>query len=98
VTQAPSQAGTVVEGNLDPKRGNTATIIIKNGTLRSGEFVVSGTSFAPVRIMEDATGKATQRSESLSEPVGIVGWNNIPKAGAAFYTVTSKKEAEASYR
>lgn len=90
-----SATGTVVEGKLDPKRGTTATIIIKNGTLKSGQFVVSGNSFAPVRIMEDATGKAIKEA-SLSEPVGIVGWSTIPKAGAEFYTVTSKKEAEAA--
>lgn len=89
--------GTVVEGELDPKRGSTATLIIKNGTLRSGQFVVSGNSFAPVRIMEDATGKAIKEA-SLSEPVGIVGWTSIPKAGADFYTVNSKKEAEVSVK
>jgi translation initiation factor IF-2 len=87
--------GTVVEGKLDSKRGNTATIIIKNGTLKGGQFVVSGTSYAPVRIMEDATGKAIKEA-GLSEPVGIVGWSTIPKAGAGFYTVGSKKEAEAA--
>ncbi len=86
-------SGTVIEGELDPKRGNTATLIIKNGTLHSGQFVVSGTAFAPVRIMEDANGK-TIKEAGLSEPVGIVGWASIPKAGASFYTVTSKKEAE----
>jgi len=85
--------GTIVEGKLDSKRGNTATLIIKNGTLRSGQFVVSGTTFAPVRIMEDAAGK-TIKEASLSEPVGIVGWTNIPKAGADFHTVATKKEAE----
>ncbi len=90
-----SAVGTVVEGKLDSKRGTTATIIIKNGTLKSGQFVVSGNAFAPVRIMEDATGKAIKEA-TLSEPVGIVGWSTIPKAGAAFYTVTSKKEAEAA--
>ncbi|MCU0678413.1 MAG: GTP-binding protein [Candidatus Pacebacteria bacterium] len=77
-TSAPA-TGTVVEGKLDSKRGNTATLIIKNGTLKSGQFVISGTSYAPVRIMEDATGKAIKEA-SLSEPIGIVGWNTIPKA------------------
>lgn len=93
-TSAPA-IGTVVEGKLDPKRGSTATLIIKNGTLRSGQFVISGTCFAPVRIMEDATGKSIKEA-SLSDPIGIVGWNSIPKAGAAFYTSLSKKEAEAA--
>lgn len=89
---APAE-GIIIEGKLDQKRGSTATLIITNGTLKSGQFIVSGTSFAPVRIMEDATGK-TIKEATLSTPVGIVGWSTIPKAGSQFYTVGSKKEAE----
>lgn len=85
--------GVVIEGNLDPKRGSTATLIITDGTLESGQFVVSGQSYAPVRIMEDMHGKAI-KSAGLSTPVGIVGWNTIPEAGATFKTVKNKKEAE----
>lgn len=87
--------GKVIEGKMDTKRGNTATLLIKDGTLSSGSFVVCGQTFAPVRIMEDFTGK-TIKSATLSEPVGIVGFNDIPEVGASFYTVTSKKEAEAA--
>jgi translation initiation factor IF-2 len=86
--------GQVIEGKLDPKRGNTATLIIKDGTLRSGQFIVSGTAMAPVRIMEDFLGKPL-REASLSTPVGIVGFSEIPAAGAPFTVVASKKEAEA---
>jgi translation initiation factor IF-2 len=86
--------GKVIEGKLDPKRGNTATLMITGGTLKKGEFVVSGTAFAPVRIMEDYQGKALAEA-SLSTPVGIVGFSEIPAIGATFMTVNSKKEAEA---
>lgn len=86
--------GTVIEGHLDKQRGTTATLIVKNGTLKSGEFVVSGNSMAPVRIMEDFTGK-TIKEAGLSEPIGIVGFDEIPKAGADFVAVANKKEAEA---
>lgn len=85
--------GTVIEGFMDKQRGNTATLIINNGTLRSGSFVVSGTAYAPVRIMEDFTGK-TIKEASLAEPVGIVGFNEIPKAGDTFVTAATKKDAE----
>jgi translation initiation factor IF-2 len=85
--------GTVIEGFMDKQRGNTATLIISNGTLRSGSFVVSGTAYAPVRIMEDFTGK-TIKEASLAEPVGIVGFNEIPKAGDTFVTAATKKDAE----
>jgi translation initiation factor IF-2 len=87
-------SGVVIEGKLDPKRGNTATLIIKNGTLRSGQFIISGTAMAPVRIMEDFLGKPL-REASLSIPVGVVGFSEIPAAGASFTVVKSKKEAEA---
>jgi translation initiation factor IF-2 len=86
--------GKVIEGKLDVKRGNTATLMIKDGTLETGMFVVSGKSYAPVRIMEDWAGK-TIKSAGPSEPVGIVGWTSVPKVGAPFTTVASKKEAEA---
>lgn len=90
-----SAAGQVIEGRLDPKRGNTATLLITDGTLKTGTFVVSGTVFAPVRIMEDYLGKPLKEA-SMSTPVGIVGFTGIPKVGAPFYTVNSKKEAEAA--
>ncbi len=92
-TNAPA-TGTVIEGYMDVKRGTTATLIIKNGTLKSGSFVVSGNTYAPVRIMEDFSGKSIKEA-TLSEPVGIVGFSDIPKVGSEFTTVGSKKEAEA---
>ena len=91
-THAPA-IGQIIESNLDPKRGNTATLLIKDGTLESGQFVVAGSAFSPVRIMEDSLGK-TIKTASLSTPVQIVGWNEIPVVGAAFYTVANKKSAE----
>ncbi len=84
--------GTVIEASLDPKRGTSATIIIKNGILKSGMFVVSGTSSAPVRIMENFAGK-TIKEAGPSDPVRIIGWNSVPKVGDTFTTVRTKKEA-----
>jgi translation initiation factor IF-2 len=68
-------------------------MIVKDGTLHSGEYVVSGTVFAPVRIMEDANGK-TIKEASLSTPIGIVGFSGVPEVGGTFVTVATKKEAE----
>jgi len=85
--------GKVIEAKVDPKRGNTATLIVTDGTLKSGQFIVSGKTYSPVRIMEDFQGK-TIKEASLSTPVGIVGFTDVPEVGAPFYTVHSKKEAE----
>lgn len=88
-----SATGTIIEGLLDTKRGTTATMIINNGTLKSGSYVVSGKVYAPVRIMEDFLGKPIKEA-SLAEPIQIVGFTDVPEVGSTFVTVDSKKEAE----
>ncbi len=86
-------SGTVIESHLDPKRGISATLLIRNGTMKKGMFVVSGTAIAPVRIFEDSQGKPLEKA-SFSAPVKIVGFNIAPEVGASFQTFNSKKEAE----
>ena len=86
--------GLVIEAHVDPKRGNTATLIVQNGSIESGEFVVSGESFAPVRIMENFLGKPIKEALPGS-PVMIVGFSTLPQGGASWRVVESKKEAEA---
>ena len=86
--------GKIIESNVDTKRGNTATLLITDGTLKTGQFVIAGNAFSPVRIMEDSLGK-TIKEAGPSTPVQIVGFNEIPKVGSKFVTVANKKEAEA---
>jgi translation initiation factor IF-2 len=86
--------GKVIEGKMDPKRGNTATLIVTDGTLRSGQFVVAGEGYSPVRIMEDFQGKPIKEA-SLSTPIRIVGFTTIPPVGSTWTAVADKKEAEA---
>ena len=85
--------GHVIESKTDPKRGNTATLIIKEGTLRTGQFVIIGDTYSPVRIMEDFQGKPVKEA-GLSTPVRIVGFTEVPEVGVQFLTVDSKKDAE----
>jgi translation initiation factor IF-2 len=92
---AAPASGKVIEAHLEAQRGTHATLLITDGTLCGGQYVVSGETYAPVRIMEDWNGKNIKEAH-LSEPVGIVGWNGVPKIGSRFSTVESKKEAEAA--
>ncbi len=87
-------SGVVIESELDTRRGTSATLIVKDGILKSGMFVVSGTTFAPVRIMEDFRGKPIKEA-GLSTPVRIVGFSDVPEVGSSFTTCATKKEAEA---
>lgn len=86
-------SGYVVEAHRDPKRGIAATLIIRDGSLRTGQFVRAGHGVAPVRIMEDHTGRKLS-SASFSTPVTLVGFDELPDAGAEFLAFDSKKDAE----
>ncbi len=83
----------VVEANRDKVRGTTATLIVKNGTLRSGTFLVAGNAMSPVRIMENFVGKSIKEA-TPSMPVRIVGWDHEPEVGGMCFTFSTKKEAE----
>jgi translation initiation factor IF-2 len=85
--------GFVLESSQDPRRGVTATIIIKDGTLAVGSVAVAGTATAPVRFIENFLGKRIP--EGLpSQPISISGWTSIPAAGTPFTMALNKKEAE----
>ncbi len=86
--------GIVVESELDTRTGVHATLLMKDGTLNTGTYVVAGSAFAPVRFIENFAGKKIE-SATASMPVYIVGWNEVVPCGAEFKTVATKKEAEA---
>ena len=85
--------GFVLESSQDPKQGMQATLILKDGTIKTGSFVVAGSSYAPVRFIENFAG-ARIASAGPSTPIRVAGWSSLPLAGTPFITVDSKKEAE----
>ncbi|HEX8946663.1 MAG TPA: translation initiation factor IF-2, partial [Candidatus Paceibacterota bacterium] len=89
-----SATGFVLESTQDPKRGASATLIIKDGTLTLDGFVVAGDAFAPIRFIEDFRGKRIDEA-GPSSPVRISGFSKLPSAGSLFTIVKNKKEAEA---
>ena len=88
-----SASGVVIESSMDSKKGIVATLIIKNGTIKKGQFIATGKSFAPVRIMENFLGENINEA-TFSSPVRIIGWNILPKAGDRFEVYKNKSEAE----
>ncbi len=85
--------GVIIESTLDTRKGVSATLLIKNGTLRSGSFVVSEDCYSPVRFIENFKGEKIDTG-SASMPVKILGWTSIPPCGATWTTVSTKKIAE----
>jgi len=84
--------GIIIESNLDTKKGITATAIVLAGTIKRGQFAVSGKSISPLRIIENYAGKPID-SASFSSPIRIIGWDVLPQVGAEFVCVNDKKEA-----
>ncbi len=89
---APAEC-LVIESHRDKTRGISATLIVKNGTLKSGTFLVAGGALSPVRIMENSLGKAI-REAGPSSPVRIIGWSDEPEVGGMCFSFSSKKDAE----
>ena len=86
--------GSVIESNLDPQKGISSTVIIKNGALRKGMFVATDDCLSPIRSLENFLGEKVDEAH-FSSPIRIVGWSSLPKVGQEFRSFESKKEAEA---
>ncbi|MDD3808751.1 MAG: translation initiation factor IF-2 [Erysipelotrichaceae bacterium] len=84
--------GTVIEGKLDKGRGPVATLLVENGTLRSGDPIVVGTTFGKVRQMLDDRGRII-KSALPGTPVEITGLSDVPGAGDRFKVFDSEKKA-----
>jgi translation initiation factor IF-2 len=85
--------GFVIEAKLDKGRGPVATVIIKEGTLRIGDYLVSGTTSGKVRALIDDKGlRVTEAGPSM--PVEIMGLSGVPEAGDLFYVVKDERAAK----
>ncbi|MCB0196093.1 MAG: translation initiation factor IF-2 [Anaerolineae bacterium] len=87
----PAQ-GVVIEGELDKRRGVIATLLVQNGTLKAGNFIVVGSQYGRIRAMFDDKGKKIKEA-GLSVPVSIMGLSEVPEAGDFFEVVNNEKEA-----
>ena len=84
--------GIVIEAKLDKGRGPVATVLVQNGTLRSGDIVIAGTSVGHVRAMTDHNGR-TLKEAGPSVPVEIIGLAEVPSSGDEFNVVADERMA-----
>ncbi|WP_276619043.1 translation initiation factor IF-2 [Syntrophomonas wolfei] len=85
--------GLVVEGELDKGRGAVATVLVLNGTLKIGDYVICGTNWCRVRAMIDDRGKRVEKALP-SMPVEIMGWSGVPEAGGKVQVCDEKVAKE----
>lgn len=87
-----SAQGVVIESHQEVGLGPVATVLVQNGTLRVGDVLVVGQTYAKVRSMLNFTGERIV-SAGPSVPVRIAGWQAIPGFGESFATVKNEKQA-----
>ncbi|MBW7572867.1 translation initiation factor IF-2 [Caproiciproducens faecalis] len=84
--------GTVIEARLDKGRGPIATMLVQNGTLRTGDIIVAGTTVGRVRAMTNADGQKIEQA-GPSVPVEITGLDDVPTGGDIFNAVSDERLA-----
>ncbi len=86
-------AGIVIESKLDKGRGPVATVLVQNGTLHQGDYVIVGNAVGRVRAMVDDKGK-TVKVAGPSVPVEIIGLDDVPQAGDELNAVEDERMAK----
>jgi translation initiation factor IF-2 len=86
--------GVVVESQVDPGIGVVATVLVRQGTLKKGMFILSGTSVGRIKRMENDLGKEVE-SAGPSYPVRIIGFSEPPENGDKIFCFQNKKQAQA---
>ena len=91
--------GVVLESTLEKGRGPVATILVKRGTLKLGDYILAGQEFGRVRAMFDEGGNAIETA-GPSMPVVVLGLSGTPNAGDEVLAVESERRARevATYR
>ena len=90
-TAAPR--GTVIEAQLEAGRGPTATVIVRMGTLKTGDAFICGNYSGKVKALMDDTGKPI-KSAGPSTPVKVIGFSGLPQAGDEFLVMASERDAK----
>ncbi len=92
-SEAPAQ-GFILEATRDPKVGIIATLIIKEGVLQSGDFLIVGKAFGRIKKLENFLGQKVDEL-SAGSPAVVLGLPELPETGLAFISSKDKKAAEA---
>ena len=86
-------SGTIIEASLDKGKGYVATILVQNGTLKKGDFILAGQYTGKVKAMFDERGNLLNQA-GPSCPTAILGLNGAPQAGDGFNVMSEEKEAK----
>lgn len=83
--------GTVIESALDKGRGYVSTVLVSNGTLKVGDFIIAGTSWGRIKAMFNERNQRIEEAKP-AEPCVILGLNGAPTAGDQFHVLETEQE------
>ncbi len=86
-------SGVVIESHLDSKRGQAATLLLLEGTLGRGDWILAGEASVKTKILEDFNGNPVAKV-SASSPVRVLGFNQAVRIGATFQAFETKEKLE----
>lgn len=86
--------GLIIEAHIEQGRGPVAHALVEAGTLKKGDFVVAGSTYAKIRNLESTTGKVLAKA-TPSTPVVLTGFKQLPEFGDEFIVVKNEREARA---
>lgn len=86
-------SGSIIESSLDKGRGYVSTVLVSNGTLKVGDYVVAGTSYGRIKAMFNERNQRIEKA-APAEPAIILGLNGAPTAGDSFHVMETEQEAK----
>lgn len=87
--------GWILEASVKKHHGKAATVLVKRGTMRVGDLVVAGTTYAKIRMMRNEAGVAVQEA-GPGTPVEVLGWRDSPSAGDMVLQAPDEDRAQAA--
>ena len=85
--------GTILEAYLDKGRGYVSTVLVQNGSLKIGDYILAGKTSGKVKAMFDESGNTLEVAQP-STPVSVLGLDGAPQAGDQFKVLEDEKEAK----
>lgn len=86
-------SGTVIEAKLDKGRGPVATVLVQNGTLKTGDIIVAGSTYGKLRAMENDKGEKVETA-GAAMPIEVFGLHDVPEAGDHIFVLEDEKTAK----
>ena len=84
--------GSIIESSLDRGRGYVATVLVSNGTLKTGDILLAGTNYGRIKAMFNERNQRITEA-APAEPALVLGLNGAPAAGDAFHVIETEQEA-----